>query len=223
MDFEPVNVHGNPAAQADMERLGIPLVPATVVGEQFVHGWNPGQLAALVGVPFDDTPALSPRELAETLDNILYYNQHLVTRLTAAQLALKHPERDRTLRDLAFHVFRLSAAFVDCMEQRRFLEEWLLEGAPPDVRSGDDIAAYGQQVRDRIGAWFEQAQDAVFAGTTPTYYGEQGVHLLLERTTWHAGQHLRQVYDLLETDGSLPVSPLAVELFEGLPMPAEMW
>jgi len=223
VDFEPVNVHGNPAAQAELTALGIPRVPATIVDGRFVHGWNPGALARLVGVPFDDTPALSPRELAEVQDNILYYAQHLVKRLTPAQLALKHPERDRTLGQLAYHVFRLSAAFVDTMEQGHLEQLWLVEDAPESLRTGEALAVYGQQVRDRLAAWFAQAPDEVFARIASTYYGEQGTHLLLERTTWHAGQHLRQIYDLLERDGSLPVSPVGPELFEGLPMPAELW
>lgn len=223
MDFEPVNVHGNPAGKAEMERLGIPLVPATVVGERFVHGWNPAQLAELVGVPFDDTPALSPQELADSLDNVLYYAQHLCKALTADQLELKHPQRDRVLRNLAFHIFRLGAAFVDSLEQNRYLEAWIVDGPPPELRTGADLEAYGEQVRERLRAWFAAAPADVFDKTIPTYYGEQWVHLHLERTTWHSGQHLRQAYDLLERDGSLPVPPLAAELFEGLPMPAELW
>lgn len=223
MDFEPVNVHGDPVARAEMESLGIPQVPATVVDGGFVHGWNPGALARLVGVEMDDTPALAPRELAQSLDNILYYAEHLLRRLTPAQLALKHPERNRALRDLSFHVFRLSVAFVDCMEQGFLERDWLQEGAPPDAQSGEAIAAYGHAARERIAAWFAQASDDVLAGTARTYYGDQSVHLLLERTTWHAGQHLRQVYDLLVSDGSLPVPPLAPELFEGLPMPTDLW
>jgi DinB superfamily/Glutaredoxin len=223
VDYEPVNVHGNPAAQAELTALGIVRVPATVVDGRFVHGWNPGALAELMGVPFDDTPALSPRELAESLDNILYYAQHLLERLTPAQLELKHPERDRTLRDLGWHVFRLSAAFVDCMEQGHLEQKWLVEYAPPEARSGAAVAAYGERVRKRIAAWFERAPEDAFTRVTGTYYGDQRVHLLLERTTWHAGQHLRQIYDLLERDRSLPVPALAPELFEGLPLPDGLW
>jgi len=62
-----------------------------------------------------------------------------------------------------------------------------------------------------------------YTRTVHTYYGPQGAHELLERTTWHAGQHLRQLYDLagrLEID---PPEPLRADLFEGLPMPESVW
>lgn len=223
MDFEPVNVHGNPAAQAELTAQGVPRVPATVLDGRIVHGWNPAELARLVGVDFDDTPALQPAELAQALDNILYYSQHLVKRLTPEQLAITHPERKRVLRDLAFHIFRIGSAFVDTLEQGMLRQEWYAETAPAEMKAGEDIAAYGQQVRERLADWFAQAPPEVFGQTAHTYYGDQPTHHLLERTTWHAGQHLRQVYDLLETHDALPVPPLSPELFEGLPMPAELW
>lgn len=150
MDFEPINVHGNPEACAELERLGIPLVPATIVGERSVHGWNPGALAELVGAEYDDTPALSPRELSESLSNILYYTQQVVKGADGPQLALKHPERDRTLGVLTHHIVRLSAAFVDAMEQDRFPQEWLTEEPPPDMVRGEALADYSEQVRRRI-------------------------------------------------------------------------
>ena len=227
MEFEPVNVHGNPARQAELEALGVPRVPATVLttalGDELVHGWNPAALAKLVGVEYEGGPALTPAELAQAQDNILYYAQHLVKRLSAHQLALKHPERDRTLRNLTFHIFRLSVAFVDAMEQRQFPLEWLIENVPDEMETGEAVAEYGAGVRARLGSWFEAASAGVYAETVPTYYGGQSAHDLLERTTWHAGQHLRQVYNLLERDGSLPGDPLPMELFEGLPLPEELW
>ncbi len=219
-----MNVLGNDAAQAELEALGVSVVPATVLGERVVHGWNPAALAELVGVPYDGAPALAPRELAGALENLLYHNQTVIKQVGREKLeSLRHPERPRLLRDLAFHVFRLSAAFVDTMEQGYFPHEWLVENAPRDMLTGQDVAAYGEQVRARIRDWFEAAGEELFGRMANTYYGEQKVHELLERTTWHAGQHLRQVYSLLEEDGLIPPGTLPDALFEGLPMPAELW
>lgn len=215
---------GNPKAQAELKALGVPVVPVTVLGERMVHGWNPAALAELVNVPYDGAIALDPQELGETLDNLLFHNQHLIKKVPLDKLeGLKHPERPRVLRDLAFHVFRLSAAFVDTMEEGYFPEAWLLEDAPEDIRTGEQIAVYGEGVRSHIRAWFAGAPEEVFQGMAKTYYGEQLVHELLERTAWHAGQHLRQVYNLLEEDGFLPADSLPDAVFEGLPMPTELW
>jgi len=206
-----------------MERLGISLVPATVLGEQVVHGWNPGALAEMFSIDFDDTPFLNPEELAGMLDNILYNNQHLIKNVPADKLVLKYPGRDRALIDLSWHIFRLSLAFIDCMEQGKFEADWLREDSGPDIVTGQDVADYGDRSRKRITNWMQSANPSVFQETAHTYYGDLTVHQLLERTAWHGGQHLRQVYDLLETSAYLQPNSLPMEIFEGLPMLDEIW
>jgi hypothetical protein len=56
-----------------------------------------------------------------------------------------------------------------------------------------------------------------------TYYGQQTAHELLERTTWHAAQHLRQLYFFLERMGIAPENPLTEEDYKGLPIPKDIW
>ena len=157
---------------ADLERLGIPIFPATIVGDRFVHGWNPKALAELVGIQYAESQRLTPEELWRRLDRVLAANQRAVRAVPAAHLATKAPDRDRTLRELAFHVFRLSAAFADCREQGQFPEAWLLEDPPPAMQDGPAIAAYGQRVRDRLAAFC--ARPGWCDGQVTTYYGEPG-------------------------------------------------
>ena len=45
----------------------------------------------------------------------------------------------------------------------------------------------------------------------------------MERTTWHAAQHLRQIYWLLDRMGVRAESPLADADLDGLPIPREVW
>ena len=55
------------------------------------------------------------------------------------------------------------------------------------------------------------------------YYGPQSAHALLERTTWHAAQHLRQLYALADRLAITPPAPLPTETFAGLPLPDSLW
>ena len=206
---------------ADLERLGIPIFPATIVGDRFVHGWNPKALAELVGIQYAESQRLTPEELWRRLDRVLAANQRAVRAVPAAHLATKAPDRDRTLRELAFHVFRLSAAFADCREQGQFPEAWLLEDPPPAMQDGPAIAAYGQRVRDRLAAFC--ARPGWCDGQVTTYYGEQTAHDLMERTTWHAAQHVRQVYWFLDRLGIDVGDGLSERDLEGLPIPVAVW
>jgi DinB superfamily len=133
------------------------------------------------------------------------------------------PRGERTIRNLGYHIFRLSLAFRDAAREDRFPEAWLLEPVPPELADGQAIADYGASVRERLVQWFAEHAGGPFSRAVQTYYGPQSLHALLERTTWHAAQHLRQVYALLEGIGITPERPLTAEDYAGLPLPATLW
>jgi hypothetical protein len=216
-------VQANPAGYDELKRIGISRVPAVTVGDRGAHGWNPPAYAALLGIPYTATAKLPPKELARRLDIILDTTQRLVQVVPEQHLDSRPPERNRTVRNLGFHVFRLSLAFVDGMDLGEFPETWLLDQAPADLRDGAAIARYGALVRGRITGWFEGASPREFERVIKVYYGPQSGHDLLERTTWHAAQHLRQLYVLADRLGITPPAPMPVETFAGLPLPDAIW
>ncbi|HEU5324241.1 MAG TPA: DinB family protein [Methylomirabilota bacterium] len=173
-------------------------------------------------MPFTPPGRLPPRELAARLDLILATAQALVAGLDRARMDVVPPERNRSVRELAFHVFRLAVAFVDAADLGTFPEGWLQERAPSDLVDGPAVARYGALVRARLAGWFQGAAGDEYDRTVQVYYGPQSGHALLERTTWHAGQHLRQLHELARRL-DVPAEPLPAHLFRGLPMPDAVW
>jgi hypothetical protein len=209
---------------AELTRLvGAPLYPAVAVGDRAVHGWNPPAYAKLLGVDYTPPTKLEPAELAVRLDRILAAAGDLTARIPDDRIEWKPPQRDRSLKNLAYHIFRLSLAFADGMDTGRFIAEWLGERAPGDLRDGKAVARYGALVRGRLGGWFEGAAPSEYRRVIDVYYGPQSGHDLLERTTWHAAQHLRQLHVMLTELDVSALPPLPVRDFEGLPMPASLW
>ena len=223
VSFDAVNVEGNPAAAETLRRLGGLTLPAVTRGDRHVHGWNPKGVAELVGVPYAAPARLSPAELAARLDRILAGAQRAIRQVPLEKLEMKSPDRDRPVRQLGFHLFRLSAAFPDALEQDRLPYEWLGEPVPSEIRDGAAIAHYGETVRACLARWFERAPAGAFEQVVDTYYGPQTAHELFERTTWHAAQHLRQLYVFLGWMGITPDDPLTEPDFAGLPLPKEVW
>jgi hypothetical protein len=219
--FEGVDVEARPEGLKDLERLGILLVPATVLGKRWVHGWNPKALAELVGVTYTEQSRLSPEALAQRLDLILAAAQRALRQVPPEHLEMCAPDRDRSVRQLGFHIFRLSAAFRDVREQGHFPEEWLLEEPPAAMNNGAAIATYGETVRDRLADWFRRP--GWCDGSVSTYYCGQSAHELMERTTWHAAQHLRQLYWFIGKMGVTPEAPLTDDDLKGLPVPSAVW
>lgn len=166
---------------------------------------------------------LSAQELGRRLDRILGATERLIADVPDAQMDYKQPAPDRTLRDLAYHVFRLALAFADGMDRGRLPREWLAEPAPTALRDGRAIARYGALVRARLTGWFEGAAPREFERTIDVYDGPQSGHDLLARSTAHAAQHLRQLHASLEGLALPPRAPLPVEDFEGLALPDRLW
>lgn len=223
IDFEALNVEKDPQAAAELKRRQVPLVPAVAVGDQIVHGWNPPALAALLGVPSLSHPQLSPPELAARLDRILEATQRALRPVSAERLRTTAPDRDRTLRDIGYHIFRLSLGFRDAAQEGRFPVAWLLEAVPAEMRDGAALARYGETVQVQLSVWFAEHLTQPFSAPVQTYYGPQSLHALLERTCWHAAQHLRQVYALLEAAGLASEQPLSARDYVGLPVPDSVW
>jgi uncharacterized damage-inducible protein DinB len=223
VEFDAINVHGNPEALAELKASGAPRVPAVTYDGRMVHGWNPSGYAKLLGIAYSGIPALTPEQLAGRMDAIMSTLQGWLRATPADKLTLEGPGRKRALRQLSFHVFRLSAAFVDSMEQDGLQEQWLQEEIPDTIRTGAQIAEFGDSVRKRVREWFGAHTDVAWQEPVWTYYGDQSAHELLERTTWHGGQHYRQIHDLLSGAGVIPVQALNTELLDKLPLPKGLW
>lgn len=223
IEFDPVDVQENPAALDELKRLGVPRVPAVAIGDRAVHGWNPAGYAELVGVDYRPVVKLAPPVLADRLDRILASAEALVRVIPEGRMEWTPPERNRPLADLAFHVFRLALGFIDGVDRATFPATVHSETAPADLRTGEAIARYGALVRARVSGWFAGAGDDEFARIVQTYWGPVPAHDLLERTTWHTAQHLRQLYVLADRLAITPPAPLPVDAFEGLPMPSALW
>jgi hypothetical protein len=219
--FEGFDVEAQPERRADLTAFGVQRVPATIVGERIVHGWNPQALAELVGVRYRAPKKLTPPELAERMDMVLAATQRAIRQVPRERLGMKYPGRDRTVRQLAFHVFRVAASFADTREQGHLDGNWFEENAPAEMADGEAVARHGETVRQRLRAYF--ARPGWCDGQVSTYYGPQSAPEFMERTTWHTAQHLRQIYWFLDEMRVAKDAPLTDADLEGLPFPKEVW
>jgi hypothetical protein len=134
------------------------------------------------------------------------------------------PGRDRSVRDLAYHVYQVAAAFLEAVENGvEHLAVVYNEAPPPQVRAPEQIRDYGAAMTARLRRWWAGVADRSCSGHVKTYYGVQPLHHLLERCTWHSAQHARQIVAVLETFGIQPDGPLTAQDYAGLPMPVGLW
>jgi uncharacterized damage-inducible protein DinB len=208
---------------AELRRLGARSVPVVARGESFVFAQLVGDVVEFLGLDINTGPELAPAELVRRLDLVLAAAQRHTRQMPPQALERELPNRPRSYRVLLHHVFQIPAAFLDAMDGGTLSYENMVAPPPEDMRTPAAIAEFGEQVRRRVAAWWAGLGDR--SGTQPvgTYYGVQPMHEVLERTTWHSAQHVRQVASLLEQLGIPPEQPLTKSELQGLPLPQKLW
>ena len=222
--FESIDVAARPEAMKDLLAFGVKTVPVVARGGEFVFAQALEDVSRFIGRKFSSR-RLPPEELVNKWLAVLRAAQRHVQQIPASRLAERAVHsRDRSIRDLAYHVYQVPDAFLQAVENG--LEDLTTTyNAPPpaSVVSTRDIQKYGESVTARIERWWSQLPDKSCRQKVKTYYGERSLHELLERCTWHSAQHARQIASVLERLQLKPDGPLSAKDYAGLPMPQGLW
>ncbi len=206
---------------AQLQKLGLRTVPVLSRGDKYIFGQNTQQIIDFVGLNEDGGPQLSVQQLHERVVKFMGAALELIPLMPHDKLGIHVPGRPRSYRTLAFHLFRVIDAFIGTNEGITLVKEMFAEEPAADAKT-DFLVEYGKRVRQRYLDWWAK-NDHAASKSLETYYGPQTLHELLERTTWHSGQHVRQYMMLLEKEGVGHHRPLVDADFAKLPMPQNVW
>ena len=193
-------------------------------GDEFVFAQNIAQVVGFLKLNEKAGPVLSPAQLIERMLRFIDAALVIVPLMPDAKLDTEVPNRPRAYRALAHHMFRIPESFVEIAGGTYFDDK--LPGKVDDradLASTAALAAYGRRVHDAVEGWWRQAPDKSAQQIVQTYYGPQQLHEVLERSTWHIGQHTRQWMMLLDMAGIGFERPLHDADFIDLPMPKQVW
>lgn len=213
-------------AQEQLLKLGVRTVPVLANGEQFIFCQNLDDVAEFVGLQGSGHTALPPPELVAKWLNVLRAAQRYIRQFSSEQLQERAIDnRDRSIRLLGHHVFRIGEAFLETAIDD--VEYWVNNANVPPAQnscmSGTEIAAYGESIVERLQAWWIQLDDKRCGQKIRTFYGTPPMHQLLERSTWHSAQHTRQLIAVLERFAIEPNGRLTADDLAGLPLPEGLW
>ena len=198
-------------------------MPILSRGDEWVFAQNLGHVVKFLGLTEKTGPELSPDQLVARIDLILTAASRLIRQMPDTHLTTEVPNRPRTYKVLAHHIFRIQEVFLE-MANGATLTYEALAGAPPEgLNNFADIADFGDQIRGNVASWWAAKPDHSGKDTVQTYYGPQTLHETMERATWHSGQHVRQWIMLLGMVDVTPEKPLTAADYAGLPMPANAW
>jgi uncharacterized damage-inducible protein DinB len=199
-------------------------VPVVARGKEYVFAQELADVSEFIGrkVEFRRLPAaeLTPKWL-----HVLESAQRYVMQLPAERLGERAtPGRDRSIRDLAYHIFQVPDSFLQAVQDRVKDLTSVYNAAPPkSVQTAEHVRDYGAAITKKLKSWWTSLPDQSCSGTLEVYYGSQPLHHVLERCTWHSAQHTRQIIAVLEGFGIKANGPLSEKDYAGLPMPVGLW
>ena len=207
-----------------MQRLGARSIPILSRGDDFVFAQNIAQVVEFLKLNEKAGPVLSPAQLVERMERYIDAALRMIPQMPDGQLETQTPGRPRAYGRLAHHMFRICEAFTEVAGGTFFSN-----GLPGEVKHPEEMAStaaladYGQRVKAKVETWWETTPDKGAQAVVETYYGPQKLHEVLERATWHIGQHTRQWVMLLDRHGIAAERPLTDADFTDLPMPKQVW
>lgn len=226
VEFKSVNVLEDKSGFEDLQRFGVKLVPVVAKGDQWANGAVFRDVAKVVGFDYSSHKMLEPQVMADKIKSINYFAREFLDQIPEDKLDTLLPGRPRSYRQLVYHVFNIPDVFLDRVEHDKpYTYEALLSILPKEMKTKSDLMDYGNKVYERFDKWWKRDGDKVnFDQPGNVYYGEVNLHEVLERTGWHSGQHVRQINLLLKKKLSIdPKQTLDETIFEGLPMPKNIW
>lgn len=183
-------------------------------------------VARFVGAKTGHT-RLAPAEILRKWNLALRAAQRYMRQFPTARINESAVEnRERPIRILGQHVFYIAEAYLKAVTEKIEYSPANTNVPPGDeqkYQTGAEIAQYGDGVIERLNAWWDASKNISFAQKVPTSYGEQDLHEVFERSSWHSAQHVRQLGAVLERFGIMPDGKLTAEDLKGLPLPERIW
>ncbi len=222
IDFESIDVVNDPTGMAKLHALGARSVPVVALGGRFTFCQSFKDVIKFLDLKTKLMDALPPAQLVAKLDTVIQVASRIIQQFSSEQLRENFRDTSRNPADTAFHIFRVAQMGVEAANQIELKFESFCELAPK-TWSANDLADWGSKVRAQVADWWRNESNRELQYLVPTYYGKRTMHDVLERTTWHAAQHTRQITLMLETYGVKPDEPLRPDDLKGLPVPDEVW
>ena len=226
ISFESVNVLDDEKGFAELQSLGIKLVPIVARGTSWANGAVFRDVAKVAGFEYGAHKMLAPEIIKDKVLMILDAAQRYLEQIPDSKLDEVLPGRPRSYRQLVYHVFDIPKVFLDRVEHDApYTYEALKSILPDDMETKEDLMHYGADNRARLQTWWEREGFSTdFEQPGKVYYGDVTLHEVLERTGWHSGQHTRQIILMLrEKLGIEPNGPITDADLSGLPLPKNVW
>lgn len=229
MPYAHHDVATDEAAREYLKSRGITALPVTIIDDdQVIIGYYPKKLIPALKLEVLVDLSGKTSWLAGKYDTMLGATLRAIRQLSDEQLQRHLPWRERwTLRDLFMHVLSFpELAWLSHRHGSMSTDDMRASDARlRDVRTAEEMEAYGEGVRQHIIAFLQSNDTAAFDRVVPAHYGgEVTVLELLTIILSHSTHHLKQAYWFIEHELGTPLlKPATDEDLEGIATPAALF
>lgn len=182
----------------ELRALGFRTVPVTAIGDRTISGFNPNQLSEALQLGIK-VAVRDPAETLPLLGRVLDAVQRAVRQMPDDGLDWTAPDRDRPMREFAYHIFLMVRNTIRALSTGATPEGADTEGR--SYSSFQEIAEFGGTVIDDFKGWSANPDlDALRAPVADGAEGRNGAERL-DLVAGHSVQHMRQLYFVLEEFG----------------------
>ena len=150
VEFESIDVAARPEAMKDLLAFGVKTVPVVARGGEFVFAQALEDVSRFIGRKYENQ-RLPPQALVEKWIKVMSAAQRHARQIPAERLQERAVQsRDRSIRDLACHVYQVPDAFLQAVENG-VQDLTSVYNAPPPahIETTEAIALYGSNVEKR--------------------------------------------------------------------------
>jgi len=152
VDYESINVHGNAAGMEELQKLGARSVPVVARGGKFVFAQSLADVIKFLDLKVKQQERLSPEDLVKRLEIVLPAACRYIRQIPPEQFDKPFRNRNRPIRVLCHHVFRIVEGFLESMQDGKELTYERIMKEAPELRRGEAIATFGAKMRRGTGA-----------------------------------------------------------------------
>ncbi|MBI3918654.1 MAG: glutaredoxin, partial [Betaproteobacteria bacterium] len=162
IDHIVVDVLNDPGGREQLLKLGVRNVPVVAKGASYVFGQNLEDVAEFIGLAGTGHKLLPPGELIQKWVGVLRAVQRYLRQMPAGRINERVIEnRDRSIRILSHHTFRIGEAFLESAIDGVEYAIGHANVPPKDgtFLTGAEIAGYGEEVIRRLQQWWDGLPD----------------------------------------------------------------
>ena len=136
----------------EMLGLGAVRVPVLRMGDRWIYAYVLDDIAKFLGIERDGAAnAITRRSSTPKMDRLLAFAQSYLRAFPPDQLHLSLPGRKRDVYGLSCHLFTVPYDLIALKEGDTFG----LRPVPEWVRTAEDVATFGNEVRREMRGWFK--------------------------------------------------------------------